>query len=263
MASRIGFHNDAFLSSDDDLGTYKSFDITENAKRRNTKDVLMSYMQQETSNTAMGGESASANPPYDNCSAQGGQAEKQMARFHFSYLNSNYNPAVLSGWASCIDDIKRKLGYRFVLQRGIYPSAPVMANDTFSVRLDLMNSGYASPFNTKKVTFLLKNTATGKIYTALLPFNVKTWVPGAHTLTTTLFVPAQASEGAYQLLLKIADSAPALQNQPSYCIQLANAGTWKPQDGTNDLLYTVQIKGKRSSNVNTNAIKNLVRLQVN
>ncbi|MEC5147434.1 DUF4832 domain-containing protein [Chitinophaga sp. 212800010-3] len=260
MKSRIGFHNDAFLSSNDDMGTFKSYDISVNAKASNTKEVLMSYTSNEAGNTAMGGESALANPPYDNCSVKGGQTETQLAQFHYSYMNGTYNPKVLSGWAPCIDDIKRKLGYRFVLEKGTFPSS-AQRNAVFHVTINLANEGYAAPFNGKKVELVFSNESGNTQYIALLKDNVKGWTPGKQTIDVNVLVPATVNEGNYKVYLRLADMNASLHNRPEYAIQCANEGTWTPQLAANDLQVTIKISGSNSKAVNSKSVKKLATMR--
>ena len=75
--SRIGFHNDCFLADDDDTGTYHH--IQEHRK----------YVANETQYVVMGGETcrpASGYSSYAECS----NALKDMATYHWSYLNHDY-----------------------------------------------------------------------------------------------------------------------------------------------------------------------------
>lgn len=241
---RIGFHNDAFLGSSDDLGTYRSYDITAKAKARNTSKVLMDYVTKESVNTAMGGETAVPNPPYDKCLAQGGQAEKQLEQFHFTYLNASYNPKVLSGWAPCIEEIKRRLGYRFVLKHAQLPTSR-MKGDTFSIRIEFTNEGYASPINSKKVYLILSNQATGKLYHLPIKANVRSWEPGLHTLKRSFDLPDNIPEGKYRMWLKVCDNNKRLEERPDYSIQFANKDVWIAELGANDLKAELQIKARK------------------
>ena len=104
--SRIGFHNDCFLADDDDTGTYHHIQ-----EHRN-------YVANETQYVVMGGETcrpASGYSSYAECS----NALKDMATYHWSYLNQDYYEGILNLWKNkCMDDIKRRLGYRFVLTEG-------------------------------------------------------------------------------------------------------------------------------------------------
>lgn len=243
--SRIGFHDDAFLASEDDMGTFKSQDASPVARGINTMSVLKTYTQGETSYTAMGGESAAANPPMDKCAAQGGQAEKRLAQFHFSYLNATYHRSVLTGWAPCIEDIKHNLGYRFVLKKGSYAER-VRSNDTFSIKIQFRNEGYAAPFNNKTVSLILYNETNKKTYSALIPGSVKQWQPGDNTLNETFTVDSKIPEGRYKLFLSVADVNAGLAKRSEYAVKFANRNIWSEKLVANDLNYTIAVSGQRS-----------------
>ncbi|SFN92053.1 protein of unknown function [Chitinophaga sp. YR627] len=245
LAARIGFHNDAFLGPNDDMGTFKSQDMSAGGRARNSSAVLMSYVQSGSANTAMGGESAASNPPYDKCSAQGGQAENRLAMDHFSYLNSSYHRTVLTGWAPCIEDIKRKLGYRLVLESGAY-STRTRANDTFSIAISITNEGYAAPFNSKNVSLILYNQATKKAYSALLPVDVRSWSPGTQSLNAVFSLGSGVPEGKYDLLLGVADNNASLAKNPDFAIKFANKDVWRDDVIANDLHCTLTVAGQRS-----------------
>lgn len=69
----------------------------------------------------MGGETCAINPPRSNCAT----ALSEMKRFHWSYLNIDYNQDVINGFVreGCFVTIQNGLGYRFELTNGTYPVA--------------------------------------------------------------------------------------------------------------------------------------------
>ena len=58
--SRTGHHNDCFLASDTDYGTY-------NAPYSSTNTDEYEYLAQETKYTSMGGKTCNLNPPRSSC----------------------------------------------------------------------------------------------------------------------------------------------------------------------------------------------------
>jgi hypothetical protein len=121
--SRIGFHNDCFLASADDYGTFN--DYGNSANKRDTANVRMrTYFKADSRYTAVGGETCDdAFSPQNDC-APAGYAEEEMRSMHYSYLNAGYNQDVINDWdsAGCMENIKRKLGYRFVLHKAVLPT---------------------------------------------------------------------------------------------------------------------------------------------
>jgi hypothetical protein len=122
--SRIGFHNDCFLASADDYGTFN--DYGNSANKRDTANVRMrTYFKADSRYTAVGGETCDdAFSPQNDC-APAGYAEEEMRSMHYSYLNAGYNQDVINDWdsAGCMENIKRKLGYRFVLHKAVLPTS--------------------------------------------------------------------------------------------------------------------------------------------
>jgi hypothetical protein len=90
--ARIGHHNDCFLASADDNGTYD--------------DVATEYpyLVQETKFVPMGGETCDLNSPRSDCST----ATYEMNKFHWSYLNLDYYPGVIDGFetGNCFTEIQ-------------------------------------------------------------------------------------------------------------------------------------------------------------
>lgn len=98
---RPALYNDAILSSEDDMCTYAG-----------GRTVWADYQDEVCTYAVCGGEAIHDNPlnDYDN-------AVKELANMHITYLNRQYDMAVLDKWRSNngYDYIGRHLGYRFVV----------------------------------------------------------------------------------------------------------------------------------------------------
>lgn len=98
---RPALYNDAILSSEDDMCTYAG-----------GRAVWADYQDEVCTYAACGGEAIHDNPlnDYDN-------AVKELANMHITYLNRQYDMAVLDKWRSNngYDYIGMHLGYRFVV----------------------------------------------------------------------------------------------------------------------------------------------------
>ncbi|NJP90025.1 DUF4832 domain-containing protein [Nonomuraea sp. FMUSA5-5] len=223
--ARLGHHNDCFLASPDDYGTY------ENAA------VEYPYLEAETAYVAMGGETCNPNPPRSDCPT----AKDELSRFHWSYLNTDYHTGVLGSWSTggCLAEITRSLGYRFALQSGTYPGTATRGG-ALPVTITLRNDGYAAPFNPRGLELVLRNTSTGALHRLPLTADPRRWAAGAtSTISQSVTVPASLPAGRYALLLGLPD--PLLSARPEYSIRLANEGVWEPATGLNDLRHTVTI----------------------
>ena len=225
--ARVGHHNDCFLSSDTDVGTYEDID---NEKQ---------YLHLETRFVPMGGETcakAAFSEP-DN-------ARKEMEGLHFSYLNLGYHPDVINAWRDngYLDEVKRRLGYRLHLKSINYRETATPGK-TIEVHLSLTNTGFAAPFNPRDVKLILASEDGADEYETSLVNDPRTWLPGKPiNLSTQLLVPADAKPGKYSLFFALPDPEPTLADRPEYAIQLANPGLWNPDTGRHNLGATINIQ---------------------
>ncbi|GAA0814816.1 hypothetical protein Sya03_14510 [Spirilliplanes yamanashiensis] len=224
--ARVGIHNDCFLASDTDMGTYFS-------------DAERTWHEAESVFTVMGGETC-AESPRSTCPT----ARAELAQFHWSYLNLDYRKEVLDTWGACLPEIRQRLGYRFALTEGTFPESAAPGG-TLPVRLGVRNEGYAAPYNPRAAQLVLRRTSDGQVVRLPLAADPRRWAPGATTtVAETLRLPANLPAGQYQLGLALPDPAPSLSGRPEYAVRVANAGLWREDDGGwNDLLHTVTIAG--------------------
>ena len=237
--ARIGFHNDAFLNSYGDSGTFES-------------DADRTYLQAESLYLGMGGEVNEPDPP-GVPSRSCANAVSEMRKYHWSYINTDYYIPTLQDWRNggCIHNasniagsILDRLGYRFVLKRGIYPTM-AKPGGKLAVRIELTNEGFAAPYNKRSVYLVLRNTSTNiNSYSALLPDDPRLWLTGqTHVISRTVTLPTTLPVGNYALYLHLADPATTLRNLPAYAIRLANANLWPATNwnGMNNLRHTVTV----------------------
>jgi hypothetical protein len=235
--SRIGHHNDCFLSNQSDSGTYPP-DPRE----------IKAYLAQISRWTPVGGETCQITPREHRSDCV--TAQKDLAQFHWSYLNSNFYLPDLNRWKreGCYNAIANKLGYRLQLISSTLPTE-VRSGSEYKGSFTIQNLGYASPFNRRNLQVVLRHQVTGKQYRlSILQSFSKTndprfWLPGAGKIKVNLAggIPANAPPGIYQVLVNLPDPMPKLANNPLYSIRLANRNTWEAQTGYNSLLRTVKI----------------------
>jgi hypothetical protein len=226
--ARIGHHNDCFLASDTDFGTYEN------------TGVEYPYLAAETNYVPMGGETCAVNAPRSQCST----ALSEMSQFHYSYLNTDYESSVLGSWTSggCRPEIDRRLGYRFSLVSSTLP-ASVARGASLSVSFGIKNEGFAAPFNPRAVELVLRHTSSGATYRLPLSADPRRWTPGTTTTVSQgVTVPTSLPTGTYALLLNLPDPASSLSTRPEYAIQLANTNVWEASTGYNNLNRTVTVQ---------------------
>jgi hypothetical protein len=228
-AARIGFHNDCFLASPDDYGTYANYDLGVGTSPADFT-AYTNYMALDSRYTPVGGETCAINNPTDDCSSAGGTADSQMAMYHYSFLNQSYNAGVNDGWVSqgCIEDIKLRLGYRFQMLSGVF-RAEAQPGQTIPLRLEFANVGFAAPYNLRGLEFVLRAVPLGQKYYAELSrdHDVRRWLPGSNYLVeTSLTLPTNLPVGSYECLLNLPDPAPTLYGQVPFSIRLANVNAF-------------------------------------
>ena len=219
--ARIGFHNDCFLADDDDMGTYHH--LSEHRQ----------YVAHETQYTVMGGETCQPSA-FSACT----NALQQLATYHFSYLNIDYHQGVIKQWKQqkCIDEIKKRLGYRFVLTEGSF-SGYNSAERVLKVSLKIKNEGFAAPFNPRKAVLVLVSEKNPKEkYRFNLNTDPRLWAASkTTTIAAEVSLPSSLRKGKYTLYLHLPDPYPTLYDRPEYSIRLANKDLWDAQTGYNTL----------------------------
>lgn len=224
--TRTGHHNDCFLASWDDYGTYT--DTT----------VEKEYLHNDCLFVPMGGETCNPSE-FSGC----GNSLYQMDRLRWSYLNSSYHPTVINNWIrnGCMDEIKRKLGYRFVLIQGVFTDS-VKPGSSFNLSLTLTNKGNGALFNPRIVELVLVNVSTNQKYYCKLPVDPRFWKPkDTIQLNFTIGIKQDQPTGNYKLFLNLPDPVQNLRDRVDYSIRFANQNIWNSSLGYNDLLHTVII----------------------
>lgn len=238
--ARTGAHNDCFLASATDYGTYLDSNIEGD---KNFLNADNRYLPQ-------GGETCSPSA-YSGCA----NALQDLERMHWSVLNKDYNMDVLNGWVSggCMDEIKRRLGYRFELQQAVIPDS-VKPGGIFRIDFDIKNTGFASPYNERLLEIILRNTADGKTWRLESAADPRFWQSG-DSLTETVEggLPAEISEGNYETLLHLADPIDSLRYRPEYAIRLANENIWEDTTGYNNLGHFLTISTQAAGEIYSGA----------
>jgi hypothetical protein len=225
--SRVGFHNDCFLASPDDYGTFLSDPLS----------LDETYLALDSRYVPVGGETCNVNPP----KSEWPSAEALMARFHYTYLNTEYNQDVLDTWGTAgYAAAAKRLGYRFTLLNGSF-SRQVTAGGELHVDLAVENSGFATPFQKRPVQLVLVGAKHS--YRLTLHTDPRRWTAGTVTdVSAEVAVPDRIPSGSYRLTLALPDPAPSLRHRADYAIRLADVGTWDAANGWNDLGATIQVR---------------------
>lgn len=248
VSARTGHHNDCFLASNTDLGTYVDDD---------TKKTEYQYLSSDTENTAMGGETCALNAPRSDCVT----AKEELELFHYTYLNRDYHPQVLESWVAgdCVQEIKDRLGYRIVLIRGIFPLEATSGQD-LAFELKGENVGYAAPVEKRRVELILRHVVSGTLCSTSLDqhlgVDARTWHAGVEfSLSGRVALPADIVAGQYKFLLHITDPSTQLRTRLEYKTKVANSGNMNEDiTGLIDLLHTITIQDGDANSVSSVAM---------
>nr|WP_296067173.1 DUF4832 domain-containing protein [uncultured Actinoplanes sp.] len=213
-AARLGVHDDCFLAGTDDAGTYQAADDT-------TWLAGQSAM-------LVGGETCEQSPrsDWDNASAE-------MAKYHWTYLNADFNTDVLNSWgADGKAETARKLGYRLQLESLTMPGTS-RPGARVNGRLSITNVGWSAPVQRRPVQLILDDGTRRQ--TVTVNADTRAWTPG-RTVEIPLSFAAPTRPGDYALALNLPDPATRLASQNSaYAIRMANQGVWDGPTGFNYL----------------------------
>lgn len=231
VKARVGHHNDCFLSSETDVGTYERDGVV-------TIERDQAYLAELTRFTPMSGETCAPNPPRSECTS----AVKEMELLHFSAINEAYHKGILRSWqeGGCMEEINNRMGYRISLTGADF-NEQVRPGGVLSLTANLQNTGFASIINERPLYVVLSPSPAGRgvrgegKYYVPLDIDPRTWEPGTTTFTTKLHIPSNAEEGEYQLALWLPDAYESLSDNPFYAVQLANENVWDESTGYNIL----------------------------
>jgi hypothetical protein len=225
--ARVGFHNDCFLASVDDYGTYTNVSVDK------------AYISQEALFVPTGGETC---PPSGIPTASCFTADQEMSQLKWTYLNLDYYGPVLQVWRNnnCFDNFQRELGYRLALKTATLKKE-VTTNGSFELNAVIDNLGFAPVYNTKNTFLILKSLSDGATFKKLLNFDVRKVIPAVDYELKESVSLSGVPAGQYELFLKIEDSHSSISDRPEYAIQLANTNSWDSTDGTNKLSHTLTI----------------------
>lgn len=217
--ARIAGHNDCFVASRDDVGTYFN-----NLERH--------FWEAQTRFTIMGGETCG------ECYFSNGEnAVKQMELTHWSYINRDYHKGVLNSWITDghMDEIKRRLGYRLVLDKAFFTQAPA-AGQKFTGDLTIRNVGFAAIMNARDVELIFVNASNpADKYVYKQNVDPRYWAPGETSKAQLSCTLDTKMHGEYNVYLNLPDPYATLHDNPLFSIRLANDAMWEEATGYNHL----------------------------
>lgn len=227
--SRVGHHNDCFLSGGTDYGTYSN--ISEEKK----------YISDEALYVPTGGETC---PPTGGYLPDCFEGQREMKLLKLTYLNLDYYLPTIAAWKSsgCFDEFQKNLGYRLSLVSAKFPNK-AFVNTSAKISINISNRGYAPLYNKKNVSLVLKNKTSGLLHQIALSVDIRDCKPNVNFTINETVNLSNIPSGDYGLYLKIADQAESLKDKVEYSVRMANLDVWVEENGgINDLKSILQIE---------------------
>ena len=218
-AWRIGFHNDCFLASQTDVGTYNE-DAKVRAGEQDYNDRLGDI-------APFGGETCN---PADDPGAQPrtrcSDIQGEGARYNLTYLNDGYYRTLFhDAWAKegCLADVDGRMGYRLRLIEAAFADTAV-AGEPLRAAISIFNEGWARPANPRLLELLLRPRSGKPVRLPVPDADARQWLPGqVSRISLAVPLPAELPAGAYELLIALPDASPRLHDDPRYAVRPANA----------------------------------------
>ena len=216
---RTGFHNDCFLASQTDVGTY-SEDATLRSGEQQFTDTLGDI-------GPFGGETCNpADDPGAIPRTACADILSEGARYNLSYLNDGYYRRLFhDNWTKggCLTDVRRRMGYRLAL---VSASHPATASPGGELRLSIVvhNSGWARLYNPRAVEVILRDPLSGSLQRLEAQgADPRRWLPGTDTAeTVTINLPGNIAVGRREVWLALPDADSRLRRDPRFSVRPVN-----------------------------------------
>lgn len=217
LARRLGLFNDGMLGSWTDLGTYGDAS-RKKLSEKGTREEELSFQNHLCQYVPNGGEVVH-NTPYNDLPA----AVRYLQTIHASYLNADYDPAVLRKWSKSVWEdkdafsrcdgltyIKAHLGYRYTVRRFTLRKTGLLRSK-LTLRADLENTGFGNALKPFDAAFSFRNAAGGEILRLPIPFDFRNLGSGKKQTITASLPAKDLPKGSCQLFFSITDPATGKQ----------------------------------------------------
>ncbi len=242
---RIGFHNDCYMASQTDVGTY-----SEDAKIRAGEQQFTDALGEVG---PFGGETCNpADDPHAIPRATCADILAEGARYNLTYLNDGYYRRLFhDNWTKggCMADVRSHMGYRFGLVSTSLPKIAARGSD-LTISIVVRNSGWARLYNARPVEILLRDPVSGNVQRLKAQdADPRRWLPRTDTTETLkISLPADFPTGAREVWLALPDADSQLMADPRFAVRLANADNaaqgqkWDADMGAFALGTTIEIQ---------------------
>jgi len=215
LGSRLGLFNDGMTGSESDLGTYGTDSLKETGddySAKGTREDELEFQNKLCLRVPNGGEVVT-----DNVCNDGENAISDLARMHVSYLNMDYDSAVLNKWKNTVyhgddcydglsvyDYIGRHLGFRYV------PTASGCTFNTWrdryaTLKINIKNTGFANAYRSFSVQIRLVSQDTGEKTDLDVKTDNRLWDAGKKTKLEIPLDIRSYGKGTYKVYLSVTD----------------------------------------------------------
>jgi len=221
IRAKVGHHNDCFVSSYSDYGTFDSAN----------PEFWRAYMENDAQFAPVGGETCDLKEGEEGALSSCENVLLELDRFNYAYLNGSYNPDVMAKWKEegCYESIKENLGYRFVAQQ----LDVTQESEQLTLQLHVTNRGYSAPYINYDVSFILKNESNE--YSVVLDeMDLRRFKPSSQKIIELAIDTSDKESGNYCLYIKIGKELSQ--------IKLSNVDIWDEQLEANRLTCKIEIE---------------------
>ena len=250
--ARLGLHNDGYLASETDLGTYYKSERTQS----------IAWQEKQTKYTLFGGECQNKDSIYTNLD----MAIQDMKKRHCTYLNKTYDKEVKEKWKGQKyngDDSKyiEQTGYKYIQDHLGYRLVLTRANLTTvsgnRIRLDakIENKGFAAIIKRKQIDLILYGNQNK--YRINLDDDIRKYQKNIdYEFEIEGKIPEELKSGQYKAFLSITEPFDTLKNRAEYQIKLSNNGIWDQEINSNYIGDIFIDDNNISSNANLSGKEN-------
>ena len=234
--ARIGIHNDCYLASIDDTGTYQP-------RRDQTIEAQRMFTRQHVQYTSFGGETCA---PVANARTTCSDILREGKEFRLAYLNYDYHETFIDGWTKegCMADVQKNIGYRIELSQ-FQISSQANASGSLKWALKLSNQGWARPINPRNIVVRFTSSSGSSKDVVLENTNLRTLDSGASAQWEGTLTLPNLSAGEYSISLGAPDPDARLADNTRFSLRFANADSgnvqWNLKTGFLDTGLKVQV----------------------
>ena len=218
--ARIGIHNDCYLASIDDTGTYQP-------RHDQTIEAQRMFTRQHVQYTSFGGETCA---PVANARTTCSDILREGKEFRLAYLNYDYHETFIDGWTKegCMADVQKNIGYRIELSQ-FQISSQANASGSLKWALKLSNQGWARPINPRNIVVRFTSSSGSSKDVVLENTNLRTLDSGASAQWEGTLTLPNLSAGEYSVSLGAPDPDARLASNTRFSLRFANADSGNVQ----------------------------------